>query len=395
MASDALERKFGILTLDAISPRGLLRFPPERYQVGDTIAQPDAILLRSHDLHNMSIPSSLLAVARAGAGVNNIPIAKLDELGVAVFNTPGANANAVKELVIAAMLVAARNLCAAWKYAAALSDDEGTIVRRVEQEKKRFSGFELANKTLGVVGLGAVGVKVANAAAELGMEVIGYDPAITVERAWQLSSRVRQAGGLEEVLRAPDFLSLHVPLLESTRQLMDAKRIALLKQGSVLLNFSRPEVVDAKAVSTALQANRLHAYVSDFPLPELQGQPKAITFPHLGASTVEAEENCAIMAAEQLRDYLENGNVRQSVNFPDIRLERSGVSRLAVINRNVPDRLGRISHYLGQAGVNILHLVNESKGNLACTLVDVDAPIDTTVVDTIAAIEGVLRVRVL
>ncbi|APZ42807.1 3-phosphoglycerate dehydrogenase family protein [Acidihalobacter ferrooxydans] len=386
---------FKIRTLNNISPKGLERLPRERYEVGVDLAQPDAILLRSHDMHDMALPASLKAVARAGAGVNNIPVSRLSEQGVAVFNTPGANANAVKELVIAGMLLAARNLCQAWHYVQGVQGDAETLQRRIEADKKRFAGYELAGRTLGVIGLGAIGVQVANGARALGMHVIGFDPSITVERAWQLSSGVVQAASIEQLMRGADFVSVHVPLLETTRNLLDAERLRLLPAGAVLLNFARDGIVEHSAVLEALDAQRLRAYVCDFPDPELAGHAGVLALPHLGASTGEAEENCAVMAVEQLRDYLENGNVRMSVNLPQISLERSGTARLAIINRNVPDMLGQISHQLGQVGVNILHMVNESRGALACTLVDTDAQVDETVRDTIAAIDGVLNVRVL
>lgn len=386
---------FKILTLNNISERGLERLPRDRYEVASAVGQPDAILLRSQNMHEMALPDSLKAVARAGAGVNNIPVAQLSARGVPVFNAPGANANAVKELVIAGMLLAARNLCQAWAYVESLETEGEALSKQVEAGKKQFAGFELPGRTLGVIGLGAIGVQVANSARELGMQVIGYDPQLTVERAWQLSADVRHGGSIEEVLRAADFVSFHVPLVESTRNLLNRERVRLLPKGAVVLNFAREGIVDNAAVCAALKEGALSAYVCDFPAPELRGQSRVLALPHLGASTHEAEENCAVMVVDHLRDYLENGNVRMSVNFPDILLERSGQARLAVVNRNVPDMLGQISHHLGRAGVNILHMINESRGEQAYTLVDVDTSIDTSTRETIAAIDGVLNVRVL
>lgn len=386
---------FKILTLNDISARGLDRLPRERYEVASDIVHPDAILLRSYDMHDMELPDSLKAVARAGAGVNNIPVRMLGERGIPVFNAPGANANAVKELVIAGMLLAARNICQAWRYAVGLDGGDDALHEQVEAGKKRFSGFELPGRTLGVIGLGAIGVQVANSARALGMNVIGFDPKITVERAWQLSSGVVQGDSLEEVLRGSDFVTFHVPLNDATRNLLDRDRLHLLPQGAVVLNFAREGIVDNRAVCDALDRGDLHAYVCDFPASDLRGRPHVIALPHLGASTREAEENCAVMVVERLRDYLENGNVRNSVNFPDVSLPRSGQARLAVVNKNVPDMLGQISHHLGQAGVNILHMINESRGDLAYTLVDVESTIAAPTCETIAAIGGVLNVRVL
>jgi D-3-phosphoglycerate dehydrogenase len=386
---------FKILTLNNISVKGLERLPREEYEVASEISHPDAILLRSYNMHEMVLPDSLKAVARAGAGVNNIPVQRLSDLGLPVFNAPGANANAVKELVIAGMLLAARNICQAWRYTSELEGDDESLHKQVEAGKKQFSGFELPGRTLGVVGLGAIGVQVANSARALGMNVIGFDPKITVERAWQLSSGVVQGGSIEEVLRSSDFVTFHVPLNDATRNLINEERIRLLPEGAVLLNFARDGIVNNQAVAAAIEAGHLHAYVCDFPARELKGKPGIITLPHLGASTGEAEENCAVMVVDQLRDYLENGNVRNSVNFPDIALPRSGKTRLAVANRNVPDMVGQISHHLGEAGVNILHMINESRGELAYTLVDVEADIDEPTRAAIAAISGVLNVRVL
>ncbi|GIX21271.1 MAG: D-3-phosphoglycerate dehydrogenase [Gammaproteobacteria bacterium] len=357
---------------------------------------PDAIVLRSFKMHDMPIPDSLKAVGRAGAGVNNIPVERLSARGIPVFNTPGANANAVKELVIAGMLLAARNLCQAWRYVLELdaADDE-TLNKQVEDGKKRFAGIELPGRTLGVVGLGAIGVLVANAARALGMRVIGYDPHITVESAWRLSSDIVQAGGLDEVLREADFLTVHVPLNDQTRHMIDAARLDKMKDGVVLLNFARAGILDDAAVLAALERGKAAAYVTDFPSLTLRGHPRVIALPHLGASTREAEENCAVMVVDQIRDFLENGNIRNSVNFPAVSLPRAGVQRLAVANANRPDMVAQISHVLGSSDVNIVHMVNESRGQLAYTLIDVDSPVSPELVERIRGIEGVLSLRLL
>lgn len=386
---------YKILTLNAISPKGLDRLPRDHYEVASEIKQPDAILVRSYNMHDMPISPTLKAVGRAGAGVNNIPVDRLGEFGVAVFNAPGANANAVKELVIAGMLLTARNLCAAWDYTRTLNASGEALEKQVEAGKKRFAGFELPGRTLGVVGLGAIGVEVANAALSLGMNVIGFDPKITVHSAWRLSAQVKQALSVDELLRHCDMVSFHVPLNDHTRHLLNAERIGLMRPGSVVLNFARERVVDEQAVLAALESGRLHSYVTDFPTEAVKQHPKVIALPHLGASTAEAEDNCAIMVADQVRDYLENGNLRNSVNLPNVELPRAGRARIAVINRNVPDMVGQISHVLGKAGVNIVHLVNESRGELAYSLMDVESEIDSETADTIARIDGVLKVRVL
>lgn len=386
---------YRILTLNHIAAKGLERFGREHYEVASEIPHPDAILVRSFDMHTMEIPEGLKAVGRAGAGVNNIPVEDLSERGIAVFNAPGANANAVKELVLAGMLLAARNICQAWAYTRELQGDDAELHRQVEAGKKRFAGFELTSRTLGVIGLGAIGVQVANAARGLGMEVVGYDPHMTVGRAWQLDAGVRQAASVDDLVARCDMLSLHVPLNEHTRHLLDADRIQALRPGTVLLNFARDGIVDAAAVLRALDAGHLHAYVCDFPGQPLQGHDRVIALPHLGASTVEAEENCAVMVADQLRDYLEHGNVHNAVNLPEVHLPRAGDARLAIINRNRPDMVGQISHVLGQNGINIVHMVNESRAGLAYSLIDTEGGIDEEAARGIAGIDGVLRMRVL
>jgi len=386
---------FKILTLNHISVRGLERLPRDRYEVASEIGNPDAVLLRSADMHKMAIPESVLAVARAGAGVNNIPVTTLSKRGIPVFNAPGANANAVKELVIAGMFLAARNICQAWGYTRELRGDDHAVEEAVEQGKKKFVGFELPGRTLGVVGLGAVGVEVANAALGLQMRVTGYDPQITVQRAWQLSSGVEQAVNLDDLFARSDIITLHVPLNDNTRGLVNAAHIKLMKRGSVVLNFARAPIVDETAVIEALDAGRLHAYVCDFPTNRIKDHPRVVALPHLGASTDEAEENCAIMVAETLRDYLENGNVRHSVNFPEAVLPRTnGGCRIAIANDNVPNMVGQISTCLANVGMNIADLLNKSRGELAYTLIDTDAAIPADVVVRIRDIEGVLSARV-
>ncbi|AGA33473.1 D-3-phosphoglycerate dehydrogenase [Thioalkalivibrio nitratireducens DSM 14787] len=389
------ENMYRIQTFNNIAIRGLERYPRETYEVASSLPDPDAFMLRSHNLHETPIPDSVVAVGRAGSGVNNIPVDLLSERGVAVFNAPGANANAVKELVIGGLLLAARNLIPAAEYLRGLDGDLPDFEKRVEDGKKRFVGFELPGRTLGVIGLGAIGVKIANAARGLGMHVIGYDPKITVESAWRLASDVERARSVDAVVSQADVITFHVPLNDQTRNILDATRIRSLKPGAIVINLARDGIVDDTALGAALDAGRVHAYVSDFPTPALIRHPRVITLPHLGASTVESEENCAVMIADQLRDYLEHGNVVNSVNLPALSLERKGDSRLAIVNRNLPDRVGQISHVLGQNGVNIVHLVNESRGNLAYTLLDVEGAVDAATAEAIAGIDGVLRFRIL
>ena len=334
-------------------------------------------------------------MGRAGAGVNNIPVETLSQRGIPVFNAPGANANAVNELVLTGMLLAARNVCQAWHFARSLEGDDSTISREVEAGKKKFVGFELPGKTLGVIGLGAIGVKVANAALALGMKVVGFDPEITVQRAWQLSSQVQQAANVDDLLTRVDFVTFHVPLVDKTRHMIDAERIQSLKTGVILLNFSRDGILDDEAVCRAIDAGKIGAYICDFPSNRLKDHPRVITLPHLGASTREAEENCAIMVADQLREYLENGNISNSVNFPDVYMPRNGGYRMAVVNANVPNMLGQISTVLAEYGLNILDMLNKSRGDLAYTLVDVEKEVSPDCVARVRGIEGVLCVRTL
>ncbi len=382
-----------ILTLNQISAQGLHRFPSARYNVGKNVEQPEGIILRSFDMHGMDIPASVKAIGRAGAGTNNIPVAEMSKRGVPVFNAPGANANAVKELVLAALLLAARNVIPAVRYVEALDAAAPDLEARVEDGKKQFAGIELPQRTLGIVGLGAIGSMVADTAIKLGMKVIGFDPEITVDAAWRLPSSVRRAHSIEEVLKHSDFVTLHVPLLPVTRHLIDAKRLAVAKQGSVLLNFARDAIVDDAAVVAALRSGQLKSYLCDFPSPALLAEPKVVALPHLGASTAEAEENCAIMVVDQVRDYLEDGTIRNAVNFANVEMPRESPYRVAVANANVPNMLGQISSAMAHAGLNIHNMVNKSRGEMAYTLVDVDSPVEEAVVRAIAAIDGVLAVR--
>jgi D-3-phosphoglycerate dehydrogenase len=386
---------FKIQTLNNIAVAGLDRLPRDRYEVASEIAHPDAILVRSAKMQSAEIPPTVQAIGRAGAGTNNVPVSAMTARGVAVFNAPGANANAVKELVIAGMLLAARNIGQAWLFARELEGDDAAIHQAVEAGKKQFVGFELPGRTLGVIGLGAIGVKVANAARSLGMRVVGYDPTITVQRAWQLESDVQPALSIDDLLSRSDFVTFHVPLTEDTRRMINAERLRTLRKGAVLLNFSRDGIIDDDAVVTALDQGHLYAYCCDFPSNLLKKHPRVITLPHLGASTTEAEENCAIMVADQVRDYLENGNVTNSVNFPEINLPRNGGYRMAIVNSNVPNMVGQISTDLASAGLNILDMLNRSRGDVAVTLIDVDQRCPEDTVKDLRAIDGVLSVRCL
>ena len=365
---------YKVLTLNNISPVGLDRLPRDGYEIASEITNPDAILLRSYKMHDMEIPPTVKAIGRAGAGVNNIPVDKMTKLGIPVFNAPGANANAVKELVVAGMLMAARNLGMAWRFATSLEGDDGTIGKAVEQGKKNYVCFELPGRTLGVVGLGAIGVKVANAAHALGMKVIGYDPTITVISAWQLQANVEQALSVDDVLAKADFVSFHVPLTDSSRNMISAQRIRLMPSNAVILNISRNVIMDDEAVVAALDDGHLHGYVCDFPSNLLKDHPRCVTLPHLGASTVEAEENCAVMVADEIKDWLENGNVVNSVNFPEINLPRGANYRLVVFNSNVPNMLGQVSTDLAEAGLNIVDRLNKSRGEIEVTMIDVESP---------------------
>lgn len=384
-----------VLVLNQISEGGLARLPAPRYAVGPDIASPDAILLRSADLHATTIPRSVRAIARAGAGTNNIPVAAMSGRGVPVFNAPGANANAVKELVLAGMLLAARNLPEALRFVDSIDTGSEDLEGLVEQRKKAFSGFELAGQTLAVIGLGRIGCLIADAAIRLGMDVIGYDPEITVDAAWSLPAQVRKAHSVGEAVRAARFITLHVPLLDATRRLIDAEVLRNVQAGTVLLNFSREGVVDEPAVLAALDENRLLRYVCDFPSGAVNAHPRAIALPHLGASTREAEENCARMVADELRDYLENGNVRNAVNFPDTWAPRESAFRVVIANANVPNMLGQISTAMANADLNINNMLNRSRGDMAYTIVDVDSPVSEEAIASMLRIDGVLSVQYL
>jgi len=384
---------YKVLTLNNIAVAGLRRLPRERFEVASEIAHPDGVILRSYNMHDMDIPKTVVAIARAGAGTNNIPVEAMAARGVPVFNAPGANANAVKELAIAGLLLAARNICDAREYVKGLAETGDALNKAVEAGKKQFVGFELPGKTLGVIGLGAIGVQVANAALELGMNVVGFDPAITVRRAWQLSSGVEHAETLDQLFQRADAITVHVPLIDATRNLVNHDRIALMNKGGTIVNFARGGVVDNEAALAALDSGQLHAYISDFPTPELIAHPKVVALPHLGASTAEAEENCAIMVAENLKDYLENGNIRYSVNFPECRLPRMDAYRITIANANVPNMVGQISTCLGDAGLNIEDLLNKSIGNLAYTIVDVNEPVTDEIESKLRSINGVLTLR--
>ncbi len=384
---------FKVLTLNNIAVEGLRRLPRERYEVASEIAHPDAILLRSQNMHDMDIPDTVAAIGRAGAGTNNIPIDMMSARGVPVFNAPGANANAVKELAIAGMLIGARNLCNAREYVSSLTETGDALNKAVEAGKKKFVGFELPGKALGVIGLGAIGVEVANAALDLGMKVDGFDPSITVRNAWQLSSGVEQEDTLDQLFQHADFVTVHVPLMDATRNMVNAGRLALMNDNAVLINFARGGVVDDVAAMAALDSGKLQAYVTDFPTTELIAHPKVVALPHLGASTSEAEENCAIMVAENVKDYLENGNIRHSVNFPEARLPRLDAWRITIANANVPNMVGQISTDLANAGLNIEDLLNKSVGDFAYTIVDVNKEPTAELLSEIRAIDGVLTLR--
>jgi D-3-phosphoglycerate dehydrogenase len=386
---------YKVLTLNNIAKVGLAKLPASSYQISNDVKDPDAILVRSANMHAIDIPANLKAVGRAGAGVNNIPVAKMSTRGIPVFNAPGANSNAVKELVIAGLILGCRQICEAWDFARGLEGSDEEIGKAVEAGKKNFAGFELPGRTLGVVGLGAIGRLVANAAVGLGMNVIGFDPGLTVEGAWALSSSVRKARTLEDVFREAHFLTVHVPLADATRKLVNADRLASMKKGAVILNFAREGIVDDQAVVDAIDEGHVHGYISDFPTNITKNHRRCVTLPHLGASTAEAEDNCAIMVADQVRDFLENGNVRNAVNFPEVVVPRRTAHRLVCANANVPNMLGQISDAFGQAGLNIHDMVNSSKGELAYTVVDLDAPVPDAVFKQISSIKGVVMARLI
>jgi D-3-phosphoglycerate dehydrogenase len=382
-----------VKVLNNISPLGLEKFPKETYEVSTNEENPDAILVRSAKMHEMEIGDKLKAIGRAGAGVNNIPLDKMSDKGVVVFNTPGANANAVKELVISSMLLASRNICQAWDYVNKLPLEN--LKTTVEDGKKQYSGSELPGKTLGIVGLGAIGVEIANAASMLGMDVIGYDPSISKKNAWKISSEVEEALSLEELFSKSDFVSIHVPLFEATKNLLNAKRIALLPEGCVVINMSRDGIVDEDQLIKSLDSGRVKYYVTDFPIDDKKNHDRVIALPHLGASTSEAEDNCAIMIVKQIKDYLEHGNIVNSVNFPDSKMPRAGEKRLAITHRNIPNMVRQITKEIAEEGANIVDMLNKSRGDYAYTLIDIEKEISKTVIENIKQVEGILKVRAL
>ena len=388
-------KKLEVLVVNPIAQVGLKRLPAERFSLVKESKAPDVILVRSQNLHGMGFAANLKAVGRAGAGVNNIPVPELSKMGVPVFNAPGANANAVKELVVAGMLIAARNLAPALDFVKGLDRSANDLDRQVEGGKKAYAGVELPGHTLGVLGLGKIGSLVADAAIRLGMNVLGYDPEITVDAAWSLPSQVRKALSIEDLLKASDFVTLHVPLVEKTRNLINAKNLDQMKHGAVLLNFSRDGVIDEAAVLEGLAAKRLRCYVTDFPTALLIGRPGVVALPHLGASTREAEDNCAVMVIDQVREYLQHGTMENAVNFPDARMTRESPYRLAIANANVPNMLARISQAMGDRKINIHNMLNKSRDEMAYTLVDVDVPVPEAALDELRAIKGVLAVRYL
>jgi D-3-phosphoglycerate dehydrogenase len=384
-----------ILVLNKIASVGTKRFPVESYEVSSEITKPDAILVRSAKMHDMEIPASVLAIGRAGAGTNNIPVADMSKRGVVVFNTPGANANAVKELVLAGMLMAARNIGPAMKFVAGLDGDDAVLSKVVEDGKKHFVGIEIPGRTLGILGLGAVGGMVADIALKLGMKVLGYDPEITVDAAWRLSSEVKRVLSVDELFKYSDFITLHVPLIDATRHLVNAERIEMMKHGAVLINFAREGVIDEQAVIDGLDSKKLRAYVCDFPTARMKSHPGVVALPHLGASTQEAEDNCAVMVVDQVREFLDNGNITNSVNFPSVHMPREASHRVAVASANIPNMVGQISTAMADAGINIHNMVNKSRGDIAYTMLDLDSPAAESSLAKIRAIEGVMTVRVL
>jgi len=387
---------FKVLTLNNIAVAGLEKLPRDNYEVASEIQHPDAILLRSYKMHDMEIPETLKAVGRAGTGVNNIPLDKMTEKGVVVFNAPGANANAVKELVLAGMLMACRNIGPAWDFARALEGSDEEISKQVESGKKNYGGFELPGKTIGVVGLGAIGRAVANMAEDLGMNVIGFDPGLTVAGAWQISSTVKQANSFDEMLPQVDFITFHVPLIDVTKNMLNADRLKLMKNSAIILNFARNGILDESAIIEQLNNKKLYGYVCDFPSNALKNVPGVVTLPHLGASTSDAEDNCAVIVSENVKDYLENGNIKLSVNFPEVDMPRNGnCTRITISNKNEPNMLGQISTILADSNLNIIDMVNKSKNDVAYTIVDVDGEINDNVISSIRNINGVLSVRLL
>jgi len=386
-----------IRTYNAISAKGLDRFPVDKYQVGGDITDPQGFILRSQKLHEEQVPESLVAVARAGAGVNNIPVGDYTDRGVVVFNTPGANANAVKELIVAGLLLGSRDIYGGMNYVQQLDhmDDSAEMGKLLEKEKKRFAGAEITGKTLGVIGLGAIGSIIANLALDLGMDVIGYDPAISVEAAWQLSSRVERMDSLEALLAKADFVTLHVPAIPATKHLINSDTLGVMKSTAKILNFAREEIVSSEDMVTALDNGTIAGYISDFPAPELLGRKDVLLMPHIGASTAEAEENCAVMAANQLMDFIENGNIHNSVNFPPTKMSRNGGTRLTFANSNVPKVLGSVLSILADFELNVVDMVNKSRNEVAYNIIDVEGDLTDQIIQKIQQVDGVMRVRVI
>ncbi|MFT7112993.1 MAG: D-3-phosphoglycerate dehydrogenase [Porticoccaceae bacterium] len=386
-----------VRTYNSLSDKGLSRFSADKYVVSEDCAAPEAFMLRSQKLHTEVVPDSLLAVARAGAGVNNIPVANYTEQGIVVFNTPGANANAVKELIVAGLLLGSRDIYGGMTYVQELGhiDDSAEMGKLLEKEKKRFAGTEIVGKTLGVVGLGAIGSIIANLALDLGMNVIGYDPAISVEAAWQLSSQVERMESLEKLLASADFVTLHVPAIPATKHLINTKTLSGMKATAKILNFAREEIVSTDDMVNALDKGVISGYISDFPAPALLGRKDVILMPHIGASTEEAEENCAVMAADQLKDFLENGNIYNSVNYPPTKMSRNGGSRMTFTNSNVPKVLGQVLSVLADANLNVVDMVNKSRGEIAYNIIDIEGDIDEAVIGKVANVDGVMRVRLI
>jgi len=388
---------YKIRTYNAISSKGLSRFPTDSYQVSSETTDADGILLRSQKLHTEVLPDSVVAIARAGAGTNNIPVADYTEKGVVVFNTPGANANAVKELIVAALLLGSRDIYGGMNYVQGLTEitDSGEMGKLLEKEKKNFAGSEIQGKTLGVVGLGAIGSMIGNLALELGMNVVGYDPAISVEAAWQLSSSVERMENLEALLACSDFITLHVPAIAATKHLINSKTLSGMKRSAKILNFAREEIVSSADMVAALDAGVIAGYITDFPAPELLGRDDVLLMPHIGASTEEAEENCAVMAANQLMDFLENGNILNSVNYPKIRMSRNGGTRITFTNKNVPKVLGSVLSVLADGEINVVDMVNKSRDEIAYNIIDIEGDLNDSLKAQIEAVEGVVHVRII
>lgn len=384
---------YKIQILNKIAKKGLELFPIDKYEIASEFSNPDAILVRSAKMHDMELGDRLLAIARAGAGTNNIPVEKCTEKGIVVFNTPGANANSVKELVIAGLLISSRKIIRSIEWVRSIADKGDEVPALVEKEKSKFAGPELKGKTLGIIGLGAIGVMVANAAVALEMDVIGYDPYISVEAAWGLSSKVRRAGTMEKLIREADYISLHVPLTDDTRGLLNYEKFKMMKKGVKILNFARGGLVNNQDILRAIEEGLVDRYVTDFPDESLLRCEQVIPIPHLGASTPEAEENCAVMAASQLRDFLEKGNIRNSVNFPNCEMDISGNTRLVIANKNIPDMVRKITTVLGDSNINISDMINKHRNSIAYNIIDVDGDIPDSLIEKLKKTEGIIMVR--